>query len=194
MGTCCRVRACGAARERVRNTAARAVGVLAGLAAVSLAVGACGTTRAGGHERATGGRAGGCVTTVRGVVPAVGSLAAGWVPRGFRRVGGGQPDSALPTVSYQLATTRPDPPRLSVSVSYDRGRLTPLVGGGGRGVRVVVQGHPGLLETGPPMPQGSGVFWKPSARYLLSVTGYKVPGPVVLRVARQVSFRPPGLM
>jgi len=194
MGTGCRVRACEAVRERVRNAAARAVGVLAGLAAVSLAVGACGTTRAGGHERATGGQVGGCVTTVRGVVPAVGSLAAGWLPAGFRRFAGGQPGSALPTVSYRLATTRLDPPRLSVSASYDRGRLTRFVGGWAAGVRVTVQGHPGLLETGPPMPQGSGVFWKPSGKYLLSVTGYKVPGPVVLRVARQVSFRPPGLV
>jgi len=170
------------------------VGVLAGLAAVALAVAACGTTRAESHGRAAGGQAAGCATTVRGVVPAAGPLAAGWVPAGFRRSGGGQSGSALPSLSYQLATTRPDPPRLSVSASYDSGRLTPFAGGWGRGVRVTVQGHQGFLETGPPDPQGSGVFWKPSGRYLLSVTGYKLAGPVALKVARQVSFRPPELV
>jgi hypothetical protein len=48
----------------------------------------------------------------------------------------------------------------------------------------MVRGRPGFLETGPPDPQGSGVFWKPGGRHLLSVTGYKLATSEVLKVAR----------
>jgi hypothetical protein len=79
-------------------------------------------------------RAEGCVTTVRGWCPQRDRWPPGGVPSGFRRVRRAQPGSAPPTLSYQLATTRPDPPRLSVSASYDSGRLTPRWSAAGAGV------------------------------------------------------------
>lgn len=194
MGNGRRARTREASGPPARTMVPRVACPVAGVVVAALAVAGCGTVRAGAHGRTGDGWAGGCVTTVRGAVRGAGSLAAGWVPAGFRPSGGSQPGSALPSLSYQLGTGRPNPPRLSVTVSYDRGRLTHFVGGWSTSVRVTVQGHPGLLESGPPAPQGAGVFWKPSGTFLLSVTGDKLPGAVVLRVARQVSFQPPGVV
>jgi hypothetical protein len=165
--------------------------MLAGLGGVALVLSACGPV----PGQASGGRPGqlaGCVTTVRGVAWGPGSLAAGWLPPGFHLSSGSQPGSALPMVTYTLATTRPDPPRLELGVSVNRGPLSPLDGGRPAAMPVTVQGYRGLLEGGPPAPQFQGVYWKPGGTYLLSVVGYKLPGPVVLRAARHVSFSPPG--
>ncbi len=100
----------------------------------------------------------------------------------------------MPVVTYSLAGTRPDPPRLELQVSNDRRRLSPFDGGRPAATPVTVQGHLGLLESGAPTPQFTGVRWKPGRTYLLSVVGYKLPGSVVLRVARHVSFGPPGVI
>lgn len=75
-----------------------------------------------------------------------------------------------------------------------RGPLTATDGGRGTGVPIVIQGHRGFLESGPPDPQFIGVYWKPSAAYLVSVIGYEVPASVVLRAARNVSFSAPGII
>ncbi|MGH3298347.1 MAG: hypothetical protein ACRDP7_41805 [Trebonia sp.] len=165
--------------------------MLAGLGGVALVLSACGPV----PGRASGGRPGqpaGCVTTVRGVARGPGSLAAGWLPAGFHLSSGSQPGAALPMLTYTLASTRPDPPRLELGVSVDRGPLSPLDGGRQAATPVTVQGHRGLLEGGPPAPQFQGVYWKPGGTYLLSVVGYKLPGPAVLKAARHVSFTPPG--
>lgn len=163
----------------------------AGLVAVALMLSACGAVP--GQASGSGPGQLGCVTTVRGVVWGPASLAAGWLPPGFHLSSGSQPGSALPTLTYTLATS-PDPPRLELGVSVYRGPLSPAVGGRPAATPVTVQGHRGLLEGGPPAPQFQGVYWKPGGAYLLSVVGYKLPGSVVLRAARHVSFSPPGVV
>ena len=59
---------------------------------------------------------------------------------------------------------------------------------------VLIQGHGGLVESGPPSPQSIGVYWKPSRGYVVSVVGYKVPAATVLQVAKKVSFVAPGIV
>jgi hypothetical protein len=67
-----------------------------------------------------------------------------------------------------------------------------MVGGRATATPVAVQGNEGLLESGPPAPQFTGVYWKPGAGELLSVVGYRVAASVVEQVAQHVAFTPPG--
>jgi hypothetical protein len=93
--------------------------------------------------------------------------------------------------TYASARTG-DPPRIQLNYSNSPAPLSPDDGGRATATVLVVQGHAGLLETGPPSPQFIGVYWKPADQYLLSVVGYKVSASIVIRVAQHVSFRPPG--
>jgi hypothetical protein len=168
---------------------------LAAVAAVTVLT-ACGTV-AQGQGGTDGGRAGGssgCVTTVRGVVSGPGSLLATWLPGGYRLQTGAQPASSLPASTYVQASRRPDPSRIMLSAIDQRGPLTAADGGRATGVPVLVQGHHGLAESGPPAAQFDGVYWKPSAGYVVSVVGYKVAPSVLLRVARSVAFVAPGII
>ena len=118
----------------------------------------------------------------------------GWLPRGFRRQAGYQPASSLPQSTFTEVSAHPDPPRVMLGTARLPGPLTPAEGGRSHGKSVNVQGHHGFLESGPPGPQFIGVYWKPSAQYVVSVVGYKVPASVVLRVARTVTFIAPGII
>jgi hypothetical protein len=131
---------------------------------------------------------------VRGVVSARGTLVPGWLPRGFRPQAGYQPPTALPQASFTEISAHPDPPRVMLGTARLPGPLTPAEGGRSDGKPVNVQGQSGYLESGPPAPQFIGVYWKPSAQYVVSVVGYKVPASVVLRVARKVTFSAPGII
>ena len=177
---------------RLGGCAATALAVLAALAVVA----GCGHVRAA--HRGMGGRSAevrtGCLTTVRGVVTGSGSLVAGWLPSAYRLQAGSESASSLPSATYVRATGHADPPRVMLGSVFQRGPLTATDGGRSTGVPVLIQGHRGLLESGPPNPQFIGAYWKPSGGYLVSVVGYKVSGSVVLRVARSVSFAAPGII
>lgn len=161
---------------------------------------ACGTVAAG-HGSLASRHSGGpemaglaCTTTVRGVVQGPGSLTATWLPRGYRLQAGTQATSSPPGSTYVKATSQPDPPRIMLSSAHQAGPVTGADGGAGRGSAVRIQGHGGLIESGPPAPQLAGVYWKPDPRFLISVVGYKVPRASVLRVAQSVSFAAPGII
>ncbi|HYK32696.1 MAG TPA: hypothetical protein VEV63_12070 [Streptosporangiaceae bacterium] len=77
---------------------------------------------------------------------------------------------------------------------FQTGPVTAADGGRGTGTPVLIQGHRGLIESGPPSPQSIGVYWKPRPGYLVSVVGYKVPAAIVLQVAKKVSFVAPGIV
>lgn len=191
------VRAAGSWRARQERVggqgagAARTTAALAALAGLTVVTG-CGTARSGHGGHGASDVVGGCVTVVHGVVTGAGSLAAAWLPRGFRQQAGTQLGSSLPETSYVKAGRRADPPRVMLGSARQRGPLTAADGGRSAGVPVVIQGHRGFLESGPPDPQFIGVYWKPGPAYLVSVVGYKVAAPVVLRAARNVSFSAPG--
>lgn len=176
-----------------RSAARLTVGlaVLAGLAGLT----ACGAVRSAAGRTSGGGVASGCVTTVRGVVDGPGSLTATWLPPGYRLRTGSQPPAGLPAASYVEVTGHPDPPRLMLSSISRPGPLTAAAAGGrANGVPVLVNGRHGLLESGPPARQFTGVYWKPGPAYLLGVVGYRVPAAIVLKVARRVSFLAPGIV
>jgi hypothetical protein len=162
--------------------------VLAALAGLT----ACGTAPARlDTNLATAGS--GCVTTVHGVVSGPGSLVATWLPPGYRLQPGTQSASSLPQATYAKVTRQPDPPRIMLG-SAGQVPLAAAAGGFSKVVPAVIQGHRALVASGQPAPQLVGVYWKPSARYVISVVGYKVPRSVVLRVAQHVSFIAPGVV
>jgi len=135
----------------------------------------------------------GCDTTVRGVVSSPGSLTAGWLPGGFQLIGGGDSaPGATPGATYAATGEGADPPRVQLHFSYGPGPLSPMDGGNATATPVEVQGHPGLVESGPPAAQFIGVYWKPTAGVLLSTVGYKVPATIVVGIAQRVRLTPPG--
>jgi hypothetical protein len=135
----------------------------------------------------------GCDTTVRGAVSSPGSLTAGWLPGGFQLTGGGDSaPGATPGATYAATGEGADPPRVQLHFSYSPGPLSPMDSGNATATPVEVQGHPGLLESGPPAAQFTGVYWRPTAGILLSTVGYKVPSSIVVQVAQRVRLTPPG--
>jgi hypothetical protein len=148
--------------------------------------------------RHTGGAPLACTTTVHGVVPVSSSVTAGYVPAGFRIVT--QPSVQTgtvltsPSVGYQLANGRPDPPRIGITLSNLPGPLTWAVGGRRTARRVRIQGRPALLETGPPSPASVGAYWKAGSSHLVSVVGYKLTAATVLEVAQHVVATPGGVV
>ena len=182
-------------RRKLRPRAGRGAiaAVLAGASVLT------GCTAAGGGEAPSPDRAAatahqaGCRTTVRGVVPSPGSITAGWLPDGFELTGGGvSTPGATPGATYAATGEGADPPRIQLHFSYRPGPLSPLDGGNPSATPVEVQGHPGLLESGPPAAQFIGVYWKPTAGELVSTVGYKVPSSVVVQVAQGLRATPPG--
>ena len=139
-----------------------------------------------------------CTTAVHGVVPVSSSVTAGYVPALFRIVT--QPSlptgSVLtsPSVGYQLANGRADPPRIEITLSNLPGPLTWAVGGRRPARRVRIQGQLGLLETGPPSPAWVGAYWKTDSSHLVSVVGYKLSAATVLEVAQHVVATPGGVV
>lgn len=155
---------------------------------------ACGAVRPAAGRTTGGGVGSGCVTTVHGVVNGPGSLTATWLPPGYRPQAGSRPPTGLPAASYVEVTRHPDPPRLMLSSISQPGPLTAAAGGRANGVPVLINGYHGLLESGPPARQFTGVYWKPSSAYLVSVVSYKLPAAIVIRVARHVSFEAPRMV
>jgi hypothetical protein len=135
----------------------------------------------------------GCTTTVHSVVPGPGSLAATWLPPGFQLTGGSPSDlTSTPVATYASTSEGADPPRIQLNFSNSPAPLNPGDGGRTTATPIEVQGHAGLLESGPPDPQFVGAYWKPTTEDLLSVVGYKVPASVVVQVAQHLAFSPPG--
>lgn len=159
------------------------------LATGAILLAACGPlTSAAGHR--SPGRvgsaprtSGGCLTTVRGVVAGPGSLAAKWLPTGFRRTSGMTSD---PRSGLTYSADGPNPPRIELALSNGLGPLSAAAGGRVSATDIEVQGHHALLEEGPPDPHFIGVYWKPTASDLLSVVGYKLPAQTVVAVAQHV--------
>jgi hypothetical protein len=168
--------------------------ITGGMAVVAALAGltACGTVPARLDTTLATARSG-CVTTVHGVVSGPGSLVATWLPPGYRLQPGTQPASSLPEAVYVKDTIQPDPPRIMLG-SDSQVSLSAVAGGFSKTVPTVIQGYRGLVASGRPAPQLIGVYWKPSTRYVVSVVGYKLPRSIVLRVARHVSFVPPGII
>jgi hypothetical protein len=147
----------------------------------------------GADQVAAAAHRAGCETTVRGVVSSPGSLTAGWLPAGFQLTEGGTASPGdMPGATYAATSEGADPPRVQLRFSYSPGPLSPLDGGRATATPVEVQGHPGLLENGPPAALFIGVYWKPTAGVLLSTVGYKVPSSIVVQVAQRVRMTPPG--
>ncbi|HEX9032111.1 MAG TPA: hypothetical protein VF834_09725 [Streptosporangiaceae bacterium] len=158
---------------------------------IVLALTGCGTgpgARTGGYGDTR------CRTAVRGVLPASATLTTSWLPAGFHQSQQGQSATAIPTVTYLNAARQPNGPRIMLNASRSTEPLNSAAVGGRTTMPVTIEGHPGLVAIGPPDPDFLGVYWKPSRGYLLSAVGYRVPASVVVRVARHVVFRPPGVV
>lgn len=136
----------------------------------------------------------GCLVAIHGVIYGPGRLLPTWLPAGFHRAAATQSGLTAPTENYTLATNRHDPPRIAVGFATDPRPFGRFSGGRPARQHPSIQGHRGRLESGPPAAKIVSVYWKPDAVHLLSVTGYKVPAAVVLTVARNVWFDPPGLV
>jgi len=94
-----------------------------------------------------------CTTTVHGVIARTlgrHRLPAEQVPTQF----GQSANLEQGTVTYSLKRRASDPPRVAITLSTCR-TLTPTVGGMSTASSVRIQGHEGLLETGPPIPPSS---------------------------------------
>ena len=186
-------------RHRQRSRPARRNAAVAGvLAAGALSLAACGaagsaapSARSSRSAQVTASGPVGCTTTVHGAVPGPASLAAQWLPAGFHLTSGTTSD---PTSGLTYSTTGSDPPRIELHLSNSPGALTAAVGGRTSATAVEVQGHPGLLEGGPPDPHFIGIYWKPTTSDLLSVVGYKLPAATIIDVAQHVAFSPPSVV
>jgi hypothetical protein len=129
----------------------------------------------------------GCATVVHGMVSGPATLTARFLPSGFRHGHNAPSKAALPSVLYTSKGAR-----IELSVELHSAALHPADAAGRSVVRpVIVDGKPGFVGTGKPDPRVIGVYWKLGSRYLLSVTGFKVPEREVLRVARHTRFTPP---
>lgn len=184
-------------REELRP-ARRRIAVAGALAAGALLLAACGAAGSAAPSdhfsrsvQVAATDAAGCTTTVHGVVPGPASLAAQWLPAGFHLTAGTTSD---PAAGLTYSTTGSDPPRIELDLSNSPGPLTAAAGGRTSATAVKVQGHPGLLEDGPPAPQFIGVYWKPTTSDLLGVVGYKLPAATIIDVAQHVAFSPPGMV
>lgn len=135
-----------------------------------------------------------CTTTVHGVIAENASVVIGFLPSKFQLSSGNPANLGAGTVTYSLKDGRPDPPRVAITLSNLPGPLTPTVGGMSTASSVRIQGHEGLLETGPADPAFISAYWKLDATNLVSVVGYKLPGATVLKVARHTYVSPAGLM
>ncbi len=182
-------------RHRQRSCpACRNAAVVGVLAAGALSLAACGSVGSGAESTHSSRNAqgaasdpAGCATTVHGVVPGPASLAARWLPAGFHLTRGTTSD---PTSGLTYTTTGSDPPRIELHLFDSPGALTAPAGGRTSATPVDVQGHPGLLEDGPPDPQFIGIYWKPTTGDLLSVVGYELPAATIIDVAQHVAFSP----
>lgn len=178
--------------------ARRNIAVAGVLATGALLLAACGapgsaapSARSSRNARVAASDPAGCTTTVHGVVPRPASLSAGWLPAGFHLTSGTTSD---PTSGLTYSTTGANPPRIELHLSNSPGPLTTAAGGRTSATAVEVQGHPGLLEDGPPDPHFIGIYWKPTTSDLLSVVGYKLPAATIIDVAHHVAFSPPGVV
>jgi hypothetical protein len=101
---------------------------------------------------------------------------------------------ATPTENYTLATSRPHPPRIEVGFADDPHPFAHFSGGRQAHNFPSIEGHRGRLESGPPTASLISVYWKPDSVHLINVTGYKVSASIVVTVARNIWFDPPGLV
>src|SRR5581483_9838685 len=85
-----------------------------------------------------------------------------------------------------------DPPRVSISYDILHASLNGAVGGRAVARKLVIQGHPAILEDGPPGPQFISVYWKPDDSHLLSVVGYKLSAKTVIHIAQRLLLKPAG--
>lgn len=132
----------------------------------------------------------GCASVVRGMVSGPATLTARWLPSGFRHGHPAAYKAALPSMMFMSKSH--DGARIELSVELHSAVLHPADAAGRSVVRpVIVDGKPGYVGTGKPDPRFVNVYWKLASRYLLSVSGYKVPEREVLRVARHTRFTPP---
>jgi len=158
-----------------------------GLAGASIAVAACGTAPPLAPATGSGGE---CLTTVHGVVQTNGALVPHWLPAGFTLSPEGSRTRSLPAATYMNERAGPNSARLELTASYHYGPLTSRVGGGTATRPIVIRGHRGLVQTRPAT-GFLGAYWKPRSAFLVSVVGYKLPAPVVIRAARHLAFSPP---
>jgi len=101
-----------------------------------------------------------CTTTVHGVIAENASVVIGFLPSKFQLSSGNPANLGAGTVTYSLKDGRPDPPRVAITLSNLPGPLTPTVGGMSTASSVRIQGHEGLLETGPADPAFISAYWK----------------------------------
>lgn len=186
-------------RHQQRSRPARPDVAVAGvLAAGALSLAACGavggaaqSARPGRNAQAAAGDRAGCTSTVQGVLPGPASLGAGWLPAGFHLSSGTTSD---PASGLTYSTTASGSARVELGLANSPGPLSAAAGGRSSATAVEIQGHPGLLESGPPGPRFIGIYWKPTSSDLLSVVGYKLPASTLIDVAQHVTFSPPGVV
>lgn len=123
-----------------------------------------------------------------------GRLLPTWLPAGFRRAAATQAGFAMPTENYTLAGGQANSPRIEVGFANDPRPFARFSGGQTAREYPTIQGHRGRLEAGPPSASLISVYWKPDSVHLLKVTGYKVSAAVVVTVAKNLWFDPPGLV
>lgn len=136
----------------------------------------------------------GCAGVIHGVMYGPGRLLPTWLPAGFRRSTATQAGLTMPTENYTRAGGQPDSPRIEVGFANDPRPFTRFSGGQAAREYPSIQGHRGRLEAGPPAARLISVYWKPDSVHLLKVTGYKVSAAVVVTVAKNLWFDPPGLV
>ena len=161
------------------------VGALATGAVLLASCATAGSSAARTHVAARGGfgtagHASACSTTVHGVVPGPGLLAAQWLPAGFHLTSG---DISLPTAGLTYSAPGSDPARIELHFSNALEPLTAAAGGRSAATAIEVQAHAGLLEDGPPDPQFIGVYWKPTVRHEALFDREGMKGPLLWAVA-----------
>lgn len=142
---------------------------------------------AGRHQA---GRVNGCVRLVRGASYGPGLVLPTWLPLGFRLSNGPQVGVVNPTETYVRASNVPDEPRIELGFANYGGLLSRFSDRAPHQASVTIDGHPGRLDTG--ASKLVRTYWKPDRVHLLSVTGYRIPVSVVMAVARNIWFDPPG--
>jgi hypothetical protein len=181
----------------------RTIGVIACAVGGTLTLSACTPTGPiSGHHRhghGTGhqrGRAAaiGCLGAIHGVMYGPGRLLPTWLPAGFRRSAVTQAGLAMPTENYTLSRGQPNSPRIEVGFANDPRPFAWFSGGQAAREYPTIQGHRGRLEAGPAAARLISVYWKPDRVHLLKVTGYRVSAAVVVTVAKNLWFDPPGLV
>jgi len=145
------------------------------------------------HGRGRGGTAPtACTSLVRGVTTGSAAIGVGYRPPRFALSSGDPSDlGQAGTVTYDRPGGPGGPAQLQINLSNYPAGLGTVRTGYGKPTSITIGGRPGLLSR---YPASVGVYYKPTARFLIGVVGHNVPATTIIKVARNLSFRPPAII